>query len=74
MQNKVLVLRAGFCFLSHCRFFPLLVVRLLLSVGLLTCKRSLKLSSVLDLPNAVRKKVAVFLELLVIVQADNIRE
>lgn len=74
MPNKVLVLRDGFCFLSHCRLFPLRAVPLLPSVGLLPPKRSVKLSSALDLPNAVRKKVAAFLELLEIGQADNSKE
>lgn len=73
MPNKILILRAGFCSLSHYQFFPLLAVRLFLSMGLLPCKRCVKLSSVLDLPNAARKKAAAFLELLEIVQADNIR-
>jgi len=64
MANKVLVLRAVFCSLSCCRFSPLLAVPLFLSIGLLPCKRSVKPSSVLDLPNAARKNVAVLLEIL----------
>lgn len=70
MPNKILFLRAKFYSLFHCRFFSLLAVTHFLQWDY--C--SVNPSSVLDLPKAVRKKAAAFLELLEIVQADKIKE